>query len=298
MKSNLQTRLLSCLIFVFPLLSLAETITITEIMDGVNQATRRAYETQVSRVSIATCRYMIADSGLRCSEEPRNVVATSVEKFGIVDDDHTTDRSLLLVHEPPNDRGSALLVYEYSERGRDNDNWIYLPALDKVNRVVSSEGRGGSVFGSEFSVDTTENPSGRKLHEYKYKFIEETVLRGRKVWVVEIAPKPEKSKDTKYQKVVSWIDKETFLPLKEELYRDGHVHKKRTQLDIKKIDDVFVATKVLMNNVATSRVSQMDYRGVRHNVKVSDEFISQRVLTDFSFRERNLARLRDEQMKK
>jgi hypothetical protein len=201
---------------------------------------------------------------------------------------------LSIVREPIGDMGMSLLVYEYGQRGRDNDNWLYLPALLKVNRVVGNDDEGGSVFGSEFSVETTENPEGRKIYEYTYKLLEETTYEGRPTWVIEMLPNAEKARKTNYSKVVAWIDQQTYLPVKEDLYRNGKVYKQRTQSGIKKIDGVYVITKVVMNNLSTSRISQMDKRAMRHNTEIPDEFLTQRALTDFGFRERHLAKFRAE----
>jgi hypothetical protein len=264
-----------------------------QIMAKVDHATRKSFSTQLADVKITTCRYTTVNATVKCAERPRIVVADNAKKVKIVDGAYD-DSSLSIVREPVSDRGMSLLVYEYGQRGRDNDNWLYLPALGKVNRVVANDDEGGSVFGSEFAVETTENPEGRKIYEYTYRIIEETTFEGRPAWVIEMLPTEEKARKTAYNKVVSWIDQETYLPLKEDLYRNGKVHKQRTQSGIRKIDGVFVVTKVVMNNLSTSRISQMDKKAMRHNTDIPDEFLGQRALTDFSFRERNLARFRAE----
>ncbi len=288
-KTNLHVMLLACALA--PLTALAAK-SADQIMANVDHATRTAYSTQLASVKITTCKYVLANGSVKCSEKPRVVVAENIKKGEVVDGKYN-DKSLLIVREPISDKGTSLLVYEYGERGRDNDNWLYLPALGKVNRIIASDDEAGSVFGSEFSVETTENPEGRKIYEYTYKLLEETTHQGRPVWVIEMLPTQVKAKKTSYDKVVAWIDKETYLPLKEDLYRNGKIHKQRTQSDIKKIDGVSVVLKVVVNNRSSSRVSQMDYMAMRHNTDIPDEFLSQRGLTDFAFRERNLATFRD-----
>ena len=264
-----------------------------EIMTKVDHVARKSYSTQLADVKITTCKYTQVDGSVRCSEKPRIVVAENAKKIKVVDGAHD-DSSVSIVREPIGDMGTSLLVYEYGQRGRDNDNWLYLPALGKVNRVVANDDEGGSVFGSEFSVETTENPEARKIFEYTYKLVEEASYDGRPVWVIEMLPTEEKARKTSYGKIFAWIDQETFLALKEDLYRNGKLHKQRTQSGIKNFDGVFVATKVVMNNLSTSRISQMEKRSMRHNTEIPDEFFTQRALTDLAYRERNLARFRAE----
>lgn len=284
---------LVCAILVLIPASAADKISAEQIMAEVDYANRGAFKTQLAQVKFTTCRYRVVEGSVNCVEQPRIVVAASVKKNDI-NKEQVTDRQMSIVHEPARDRGTALLVFEYENKGRDNDNWIYLPALNKVNRVIANDDESGSVFGTEFSVETTENPEGRKLYEYTYRILEESTLRGRSVWVMEIKPKPYKAKKTDYEKIVSWIDKKTFLPLKENLHRDGMIYKRRTQKRIEKSDGIFVAKKVIMNNLKTKRITQMDKAAVRHNIDVPTEFLTHRGLTDFSFRERHLSRFQSE----
>jgi hypothetical protein len=278
-----------------PLAAAAPTAALTadEIMQKVDHAVRKSFTTQLASVKITTCKYMLVNGSAKCSERPRVVVAENAKKAEVVDGLYNYAQ-LSILREPISDKGASLLVYESGERGKDNDNWLYLPALAKVNRVIANDDEGGSVFGSEFSVETTENPEGRKTEDFTYRIVEETTYEGRPVWVIEMLPTPEKARRTAYGKVVAWVDKTTFLAVKEDLYRNGRVHKQRTQSEIKQVDGVYVAAKIVMNNWSTSRISQMDKMAMRHNAEIPDEFLTQRALTDFSFRERNLAKFRAE----
>lgn len=291
MKSlKLQIALLACALA--PAMPLSAAPDVTEIMARVDQANRKAYATQLTATKIVTCRYTVVNGTPTCSEKPRIVVADSAKKTNI--DGHYSPKVLLVVREPISDRGTGLLVFEYEESGRDNDNWVYLPALGKIKRVIASDDNGGSVFGSEFSVETMENPPSRKLQEYTYKIVEETTLQGRAVWVIEMLPTPEKARKSSLSKVMAWIDQQTYLALKEDLYRHGKLHKQRIQTDIRQVDGVYMTAKIVMNNLSTSRISQMTYPAVRHNLDIPDEYLGQRALTDFAFRERMLNKLNGE----
>jgi hypothetical protein len=293
-KTNLQV-ILQTILFACSLTSAAEASqSADEIMKQVDYVARKSFSTQLALARITTCKYVISNGTVKCAEKPRVVVAEGVKKTYEIDGVHN-DKLVSIVSEPISDKGMSLLVYEYGERGRDNDNWLYLPALGKVNRIMGSDDADGSVFGSEFSVETTENPEGRKIYEYTYKIVGEATYEGRPTWIIEIVPAGDRIGKTAYSKVVSWIDQEHYIPLKEDLYRREKIYKQRTQSGIRNVDGIFAATKVVMNNLSTSRISQMDRTSVRHNTEIPDEVFSQRVLTDFSFRERYLARFRAEQ---
>ncbi len=268
-------------------------LTPLQIMEKADHAARKAYVSEVAAVRLTTCKYKIVSGAPKCVDKPREVVADNAKK-SYQDGNKFSVHSLLVVREPASDKGTGLLVYEYAEKGRDNDNWLYLPALGKVNRVIANDDEGGSVFGTEFSVESTQNPEARKVHEFTYKIIEHATFQKRPAWVIEMTPTAEKARKTSYQKIVAWIDKDNFMVLKEEYYRGGRVHKQRIQSGIRSIDGHYGATRVTVTNFASSRISRMDKFQIRRNIEVDDKYLTQRALTDFAFRERNLAQFRGE----
>lgn len=60
-------------------------------------------------------------------------------------------------HEPADVKGMSFLVLKHL--GRDDDRWLYLPAIDLVKRIATSDKR-TSFAGSDF---TYEDVSGRAL---------------------------------------------------------------------------------------------------------------------------------------
>jgi hypothetical protein len=219
---------------------------------------------------------------------PRVSIVESVRKdFGAGLRD---SRSVAVVIEPAGDKGISMLTHQYDASEKENDTWLYLPAMGKVKRIVSSTNESGSFFGSEFAIEDLET---RKLGDYTYKILERTVNNGRKAVVVESAPTAKRSRQTQYGKVVSWVDEERYIVLKEDLYdRNGKLTKQQTMRNVERIDSVWLPRKTTMNNLASGRVSNIDMLSVAFGVKISDEFLTQRSLMDFAFREKNLERLR------
>lgn len=263
---------------------------VDDIMAKVDHMARKSYSTQVAKVKLTTCNYKTVKGKMKCVEKPRVVLLENAKKIGGMAE--VQDRSLAIVLEPVSDKGIGLLTFEYEKHDRDNDNWIYLTEFAKVNRIIANPDDGGSVFGSEFSLENTENPEARKLHDYDYKIVERTQYKGRPVVVVDMYPNEQKAKKTRYEKITAWIDAERYIALKENYYRNGKLHKQRTQKGIKQMDGVWIALKVTMNNYTSSRVSQMGKSSVAFNIDITDEYLTQRSLTDFAFRERNLASFR------
>lgn len=61
-----------------------------------------------------------------------------------------SSRSLLIFRWPGDIRNTALLTHTYT--GRNDDQWLYLPAMERVRRI-SGSGRSGSFVGSEFAYE-------------------------------------------------------------------------------------------------------------------------------------------------
>lgn len=256
---------------------------------------RLTHTSLVVKFKLSTCKYRIAKKKMRCAERPRVRVFENVVKYFGRD-----LRSTALVLEPARDRGIGSLSYEYFDPEKDNFSWIYLSALGKVKRIIASRESedSGSFFGSEFSIEDFEE---RRIKEYSFNILGEDTLKvpgkdgveTREAWILEWLPDDRRLKKSRYSRTVSWIDKERFILLKEDYYDHDKKHvKQRIMKNIQFIDNNWLARNVTMNNMATSRVSMMQRMEVALNVEINDEFLTQRTLTDFAFRERYLSKYR------
>lgn len=260
-----------------------------EIMDKVNNLDDG--DSQYSKQTIATCKYVVKNNRIKCSERPRVKVIESVRKdFGPKGKDK---KSVMIILDPAAERGIGFLQYDYDQAGKDTDQWMYLSALGKVKRIVSGsedEPKTGSLFGSEFNYEDIEQ---RHIDDFTYRIVGEEKFRNHKTWIIESLPTPRHARKSNYSKSIQWIDQERFLPLKGELYdRRGKLIKQLSMSDHKKFDGVWVAQKLNINNVQTRRISSIKLNHTALNVKVNDEFLTQRTLTDGSFREQQLSTIR------
>lgn len=262
-----------------------------DIMIKVDKVLRESYTSTIQNVKLSTCKYIIKDQKLKCAEEARVKVLQSIQKdFGV---DNKDSRSIAFILEPVSDKGIATLTYDYDDPAKDADTWIYLPAFGKVKRLLSSSEESeesGSFFGSEFSVEDMEN---KKIDDFTYNIIREETFDQRPVWVIESIPTERKAKKSKYSKILSWVDKERFIVLKDDMYnRQGMLYKQLTKRNIELIDNVWLARKATMINLISRRATNMELLSAAFNMPVSDEFFTQRTMTDFAFREKNLKDLR------
>jgi hypothetical protein len=271
--------------------AMSHAMTATDIMKSSDDMYRKAFTTAVIKVKLSTCRYVVAHGGMNCKESPRvTVLEVGEKKWGA---DKKDSRAISLVLQPVTDKGIGMLTYEYADSDRENDVLLYLPALEKVRRVVSGgDGNedGGSFFGTEFFVDDTQL---KKVDDYTYTLIGEDVQDGRPVWVVESTPTEKRARKTQYGKSRLWVDKERKLILREDIYnRAGKMYRQRLNKDFALIDNVWIARQQTMNNLSTNRITLIQNLSAAYNKDVPDELMSERSLTDFTFKEKILATLR------
>ena len=266
------------------------SMTIDEIMKNVDIQVRRTFETMYSKVKLSTCKYTVKNGKIRCNSKPRLVMFENIQKHA--DRNKNDSRSLAVILEPIADKGVGMLTWEYDDRGKDNENWIYLSDMGKVHRLISNGENAGSVFGSEFSLEDTETPEARNHYDFTYTLLGEEVYEGRDVWKVEYKPTPQKAEKSKIEKLIVWIDKEKYHTMKEDVYRGGRIYKQRFQRKIEKIDGVWVPRLITATNLISKRVSQLHLTEVQYHMVVPDEFLTQRTLTDFAYRERSLKEIR------
>lgn len=93
------------------------------------------------------------------------------------------DKTLLTFRDPPDVRGTTLLIHE--NRAGDDDQWLYLPALRRSRRIASSN-KSSSFVGSELAY---EDLAPNEVTKHQYKYLREETLDGVPVWVIESVPR-------------------------------------------------------------------------------------------------------------
>jgi hypothetical protein len=78
---------------------------------------------------------------------------------------------------------------------------------------------------------------------------------------------------------LSWIDKATWLPLKEEYYdRRGELARVFTAEEVKEIQGFWTVTKRVMKNVQSGHWTEAVLGDIRYNQKLAPDLFSERAL--------------------
>jgi hypothetical protein len=180
-------------------------------------------------------------------------------------------RYFIYFHRPPDVRDMTFLVWKYPER--DDDRWLYVPALKLVRRIAARDKR-SSFAGSDFSY---EDISGREPEEDTHRLLREEPVGERAAYVVESVPKDPASVD--FGRKVSWIDRATWLPLKEEYDdRRGELSRVFTAGELREIQGFWTVTRRVMRNVQTGHWSEAVLADVVYDQNLSPDLFSERAL--------------------
>jgi outer membrane lipoprotein-sorting protein len=174
------------------------------------------------------------------------------------------NRTIIIFQKPASIAGSRFLTIE--NRGASDDRWIFLPSLGKVRRIASAEGS-GSFMGTDLSYDDISS-ANRDVSLDSHTLLGGELLDGRDCYVIESKPV-----DTAYQysKIISWIEKDTKIGRKIELYdRKGTLVK---LLEIQKVQDVqgrLTPMVTRMTSVAAKTSTTINVEIIKYDDKIPE----------------------------
>lgn len=170
-------------------------------------------------------------------------------------------------HEPDDVRGMTFMVWK--DPVKEDERWIYIPAVDLIRRIAADDKR-SSFVGSDF---TYEDVSGRDVESDTHTLLREEKLGDRNCHVVQSIPKD----NVEYTKRISWIDKGTFLPIKEEYYdAQGELFRIFTADRIENIQGIPTVMQRRMRNVKTGHTTAVTFTSVQYNTGLNDRDFSER----------------------
>ena len=179
--------------------------------------------------------------------------------------------------EPGDVKGTVTLLIEQSDR--DDDMWVFLPALKKVRRLVSNNKK-ESYIGTDFSYGDV---IGYKLSEWEHKVAGEEKIDSSAVYVIESTPRSEAVRSNSgYSKRKSWIRKDNFVSVRQEFWdENGDMIKIILANDIQHVDpdrNKWQPMILSAQSLQTGHSTRIVYDNYKVNQAVQDEYFSPRYM--------------------
>lgn len=134
-----------------------------------------------------------------------------------------TEEVAMLFRQSTNKSNQGIGFLQKENKGRDDDKWIYMPALKSTRRVNSSDGS-KSFTGTDASYD---DMSTREIDDDTHELMAEEKKNGYDCYKVKSTPTAATLAKAQYKYRIQWIDKATYVPIYAEMYnkKDGSLEK-------------------------------------------------------------------------
>jgi len=178
---------------------------------------------------------------------------------------------------PPDVRNTGFLTYDYDDPDRDDDQWLYLPALKKSKRIASTD-KSKSFMGSDF---TYSDMTSLNLEDYDFKLLKTQTVKDKETWILESLPRNnEVIEETGYTKSLLFVRQDNYVVIRAvHFVKEGSRHK---YMDVKKlelIDHIWMPTEIHMTTKkgkTTLHKTILKHHDIRFNQDLDESFFTVR----------------------
>ena len=178
-------------------------------------------------------------------------------------DEGKDTKKIMFFTYPGDVKGTGFLTWDYDQAGKEDDKWLYLPAMKKTRRISGSSSKTDYFMGTDFTYD---DMGGRSVDEDKHTLLREETRDGHKCWVVESVPK---DPHEVYSRKVTWIRQDSDTGVYCEFYdKLGKLHRVMTVTDLQKVEGFWTVMKMEMKNVQSGHSTQITVSEPKYDIKV------------------------------
>lgn len=231
-----------------PVESLAATPTADELLDAMDRTLQFDSRTAKSTMTVV-------DGG-------------RTREYGMISFGRGTEDAAVEYVSPARDKGTRMLK-------KGDDLWLYMPRAERTQRISGHMLRQG-MMGSDISYeDMMEAAEFRK--RYTATVLGEETLDGRPCWKVEAKANDD---TVSYPRRVLWIDQETMIPVRQELFAlSGMLLKTWQMSDVQKIEGRWTAMRMeLRDQLRKGSKTILKLESVSYGVALKNEVFTLRWL--------------------
>jgi len=193
-------------------------------------------------------------------------------------------RTVLFYKKPTNVKGTAFLTFDYKNTAKDDDQWLYLPAMRKVRRISSSD-RGDYFLGTDFTYEDIMLEGKLELTDYDFSVMrsEKMTLESNEFFdtvVLQGMPKDKNiAKDLGYARTLIWVDTATWVVVKADYWDlKNKPLKTLAMTDIRNVDNIITRHVLTINNHKTGHKTIFQFSDVDYTSTVKDSLFTKRAL--------------------
>lgn len=234
----------------------AQDLTVDEI---VAKANNRSY--YQGKDGNAKATMVVTDTQGRTRQRQLTILKLNIQEGG--------DQKYFVYFHKPNDvKGMSYIVWKHAG-GKDDDRWLYLPAMDLVRRIAASDKR-SSFAGTTFLY---EDISGRSMDLDTHELSASDAAH----YIIKNVPKDAASVEFSYYMMK--IDKNNFVPMMAEYYdKSGKLYRTIEALEVKEIQGYPTVTKMKAADLNANSHTVTEFSEVAYDVGLTDDIFTERFL--------------------
>ncbi|MFC1657377.1 outer membrane lipoprotein-sorting protein [Candidatus Moduliflexota bacterium] len=184
------------------------------------------------------------------------------------------EKRLIRFSSPAEIAGTGFLNWD--NIGKGDDQFLYLPALKRVRRVVSTQ-KHLRFVNTDF---TNEDMERREVELDDHELLDSEDYRGLKCHIIRSTPR--ESTNSQYGHTMSWVAKDIDLPVKVEYYdRKGNHVKTYEAQALKKIDGIWTGTKTVMTDNERKHRTTLELKSIQYNKGLPDNYFTKAFLSSY-----------------
>lgn len=187
--------------------------------------------------------------------------------------------TLIRFTEPADIEGTGLLTLDHADS--DSEQWIYLPALERVRRIASNR-KAGRFVNSDYYYEDLRT---RKVENDEHRIIGRETIGGVNCEILESTPVD--ADNSVYQKRVTWLDTNTLLPMRIDFYekREDQPSKRWLQLKRERIKGLWTVMDSTLTDLSSGHQTRLTVEQILYDRRLPARLFSTQTLEDESAEE-------------
>jgi 5S rRNA maturation endonuclease (ribonuclease M5) len=165
---------------------------------------------------------------------------------------------LIAFLKPKGIKGAALLTWQHKEDGKNDDQWLYLPAYKNKLKRIAKGGKKNYFMGTDF---TYEDMMSDSRDNYNYELLADETQNNQALYVIKSTPKDKKTlRSSGYSHRILKIRKDIFFVVATDFFdKRGKLLKQQSNQQLENISgNLWRANHSTMNNIKKKHKTIID----------------------------------------
>lgn len=188
-------------------------------------------------------------------------------------------RTVIFYLKPKNIKDTVFLTYDYANNEKEDDQWLYLPAMRKVRRISASD-RGDYFLGTDFSFEDIKLETRISLKDYTRKTIGEDEVDGFHCYIVEETTiNDDTAEELGHLRRENCVDNNLWIIRRSKFWDPQNKLLKTTYFrDISVVQGILTAHTIEVENHKTGHQTRFTFSEINYEDGVNDRVFTQNAM--------------------